>query len=217
VHVIDLSVPLDAATQTYPGDPAVRLTQHATIEQDGFNLMAVAMGSQSGTNVDAPFHFDAAGARIDEVPLELFVGTGVLVDARGKGPREQITVADVEPGAWGPGRIAVLHTGWSAHYGTPAYFDHPYLSAEACGWLLDRGVRTICLDTLNIDETPDEAHPGVGFPCHLLVAAIGGIVVENLTNLEAVDFPEPLISVLPLRLTGADGGPTRAVAIDLSH
>jgi kynurenine formamidase len=56
-----------------------------------------------------------------------------------------------------------------------------------------------------------------GDPCHLLVAAIGGIVVENLTNLEAVDFGEPLISVLPLRLTGADGGPTRAVAIDLSH
>jgi kynurenine formamidase len=215
--VIDLSVPLDAATQTYPGDPAVRLTQHATIERDGFNLMAVAMGSQSGTNVDAPFHFDATGARIDEVPLELFVGTGVLIDARGKGPREQITVADVEPGAWSPGRIAVLHTGWSAHYGTPAYFDHPYLSAEACAWLLERGVRTICLDTLNIDETPDDAHPGVGFPCHLLVAAIGGIVVENLTNLEAVDFGEPLISVLPLRLTGADGGPTRAVAIDLSH
>ncbi|MDX6216402.1 MAG: hypothetical protein QOG99_1986, partial [Frankiales bacterium] len=92
MRVIDLSVPLDAATQTYPGDPAVRLTQHATIERDGFNLMAVAMGSQSGTNVDAPFHFDATGARIDEVPLELFVGTGVLIDARGKGPREQITV-----------------------------------------------------------------------------------------------------------------------------
>jgi kynurenine formamidase len=217
VRVIDLSLALDAMTQTYPGDPAVRLTQHATIEQDGFNLLAVAMGSQSGTNVDAPFHFDASGARIDEVALELCVGTGELVDLRGKGPREQITIADVEGGAWGPGRIAVLHTGWSAHYGTPAYFDHPYLSAEACALLLERGVRTICLDTLNIDETPDELHPGVGFPCHLLVAAVGGVVVENLTHLEAVDFPEPLISVLPLRLTGADGSPTRAVAIDLSH
>jgi kynurenine formamidase len=217
VRVIDLSLPLDATTQTYPGDPEVRLTQHATVERDGFNLLAVSMGSQSGTNVDAPFHFDPAGARIDEVALELFVGTGVLVDVRGKRPREPITVADVEGGAWRPGRIAVLHTGWSAHYGTAAFFDHPYLSREACAWLLDQGVRTICLDTLNIDETPDDEHPGVGFPCHLLVAAVGGIVVENLTNLEAVDFPDPLISVLPLRLTGADGGPTRAVAIDLTH
>jgi kynurenine formamidase len=217
-RVVDLSLALDAGTQVYPGDPEVRLTPAATLAVDGFNLLAVAMGSQSGTNCDAPYHFLESGARIDEVPLPLFVGPGVLLDVRGKPPRSPITEADVAPwlDALAPGTIAVLHTGWSAHYGEPAYFDHPYLSAEACQALLDRGVRTICLDTLNIDETPDDQHPGAGFPCHLLVAQVGGIVVDNLTNLAAVDFPDPLLSVLPLRLTGADGGPTRAVAIEIT-
>jgi kynurenine formamidase len=82
--------------------------------------------------------------------------------------------------------------------------------------LLERGVKTFCLDTLNIDETPDNEHPGVGFPVYRFIAQVGGVVVENLTALEQVDFAEPFITVFPLRLTGADGAPTRAVAMDLT-
>ena len=82
--------------------------------------------------------------------------------------------------------------------------------ADACRALLDRGVRTIGLDTPSIDETPSAT-----YPCHHMIAAAGGVIVENLTNLAAVDFPDPFLSVLPLRLTGADGAPVRAVALDL--
>jgi kynurenine formamidase len=213
--VVDLSLPIDAGTQVYPGDPQVRFRVASTIEEHGFNLLHVEMGSQSGTNCDAPYHFLDSGARIDEVPLTLFAGPGIVVDVRGKPARAAITESDVAPylDSVAPGTIVLLHTGWPAYYGTPAYFDHPFLSAGACSALLDRGVRTFCLDTQNIDETPDADHPGVGFPVHLLIAEAGGIVVENLTGLEQIDF-DPLITVFPLRLTGADGSPTRAVAID---
>jgi kynurenine formamidase len=83
--------------------------------------------------------------------------------------------------------------------------------------LLVVGVRTFCLDVLNIDETPDDTHPGVGFPVHLLIAAVGGVVVENLAALEKIDFPDPFVTVFPLPLTGADGSPTRAVAIQFAE
>lgn len=214
-RVVDLSLPIDAGTQVYPGDPEVRFRVAATIETEGFNLLAVEMGSQSGTNCDAPYHFLASGPRIDEVALTRFVGPGVVIDVRGKEPRSAIDAADVEPylESVGPGSIVLFHTGWPAHYGTTSYFDHPFLGADACITLLQRGVRTFCLDTQNIDETPDADHPGVGFPVHLLIAEAGGIVVENLTGLEQIDF-DPLITVFPLRLTGADGSPTRAVAIE---
>jgi kynurenine formamidase len=215
--VVDLSLALDADTQIYPGDPQVELTQHSRIDVDGFNLLSVAMGSQSGTNCDAPYHFLDSGARIDEVPLELFVGTGVLIDVRAKAAREPITPEDVRPylDRLGPGVIVVFHTGWSRFYRRPEFFEHPYLDAEACRLLLAHGVRTFCLDAINIDETPDATHPGVGFPVHLLIAEAGGVIVENLTALEQIDFPDPLITVFPLRLTGADGGPTRATALDI--
>jgi kynurenine formamidase len=40
------------------------------------------------------------------------------------------------------------------------------------------------------------------------------VIVENLVGLGAIDFPEPLVSVLPLRIAGGDGAPARAVAIE---
>jgi kynurenine formamidase len=213
-RVVDLSVPLDDGTPVWPGDPPVRLTPAATVARDGYNLLAVHMGSQSGTHCDAPYHFDPGGPRIDELDLRLFTGPAILVDVRGLAARQAVGVADLGPWErFGPGTIVVLHTGWSAHRGTPRYADHPYLGADACRVLLDRGVRTIGLDTPNVDETP--AGPEAGYPCHRLIAAAGGVVVENLTNLEAVDFADPFVSVLPLRLTGADGAPVRAVALQL--
>ncbi|SOD75133.1 kynurenine formamidase [Jatrophihabitans sp. GAS493] len=215
-RVVDLSLPIDAHTQLYPGDPAVRFVPAATIERDGFNLLSVEMGSQSGTNCDAPYHFLESGARIDELDLALFTGPGVLIDVRGKPDRAAISAADVTPylDRLAAGSIVLLHTGWPEFYGTSRYLDHPYLSADACRVLLEGGVRTFCLDAMNIDETPNEQHPGVGFPVHHLIAEAGGVIVENLRGLDEIDF-EPLITVFPLRLTGADGAPTRAVAIEL--
>lgn len=213
-RVVDLSVPLDDRTPVWPGDPPVRLTAAATIARDGYNLLAVHMGSQSGTHCDAPYHFLAGGARVDALDLRLFTGPGVLVDVRGRPDRYPIGVADVAPylDRVGPGTIAVLHTGWSDHrIPTEDMHGHPYLGADACRALLDRGVRTIGLDTPNIDETPSAT-----YPCHHMIAEAGGVIVENLTNLAAVDFPDPFLSVLPLRLTGADGAPCRAVAMQLA-
>jgi kynurenine formamidase len=215
-RVVDLSVPLDDGTPVWPGDPPVRLTPAATILRDGYNLLAVHLGSQSGTHCDAPYHFDPDGPRIDELDLRLFTGPGVVVDLRGLPARHPIGVADLgPPSRFGTGTIVVVHTGWSSHRGTQHYAEHPYLGADACRALLDRGVRTIGLDTPNVDETPDATHAASDWPCHRMIAAAGGVVVENLTNLAAVDFPDPFLSVLPLRLTGADGAPVRAVALEL--
>lgn len=217
LRVVDLSVPVGPGTQVYPGDPVPRLEPHSTIAADGFNLLSVALGSQTGTHVDAPYHFEQDGDRIDAMDLRLFVGRGVVVDARGLGPRGTVQWGHVEPVAdrLGPGVVVLLWTGWSAHFGTPEYLDHPYLDAAACRRILDLGVRTIGIDAINLDETPDTEHPGVGYPCHHLIAGVGGVISENLRGLERLDFPDPLVCLLPLALEAADGAPVRAVALEL--
>ena len=216
-RVVDLSVPVGAGTVVYPGDPTPRFTVHSTVERDGFNLLHVEMGSQSGTHVDAPYHFEDDAPRIDEVPLERFLGPAVVVDARAAGARGRITWEYVEPVAdrLGPGTLVLLHTGWAARYGSPDYFDHPFLDAEACRRMLGLGVLTFCIDAINLDETPDEDHPGEGFPVHHLIARAGGVIGENLRNLELVDWPDPFVMCLPIRLQGADGAPTRTIAVEL--
>jgi kynurenine formamidase len=214
--VVDLTLPLDNATTVYPGDPASDIRTVGP-DEAGFHVTSIGVGSHTGTHCDAPFHFVADGAPINEVDLGLFAGPMVLVDVRGRADRSLIRADDVAPalGSLGPGTIAVLHTGWTQHYGSPRYFDHPFVAPEACEAILSTGARTIGVDAMSIDETVDDEHPGAGWPCHRLVLGAGGVLLENLAHLERVDFARAFLSALPLRLTGADGSPVRAAAFEL--
>lgn len=218
-RIVDLSHPVDDDTPVYPGDPVARFTPAATVAEDGYNVLHVRMGSQTGTHVDAPYHFLEDGARIDQLPLELFLGPAVLVDVRGKPPHGRIEWSDLEPYAdrLTPGRMLVLHTGWDEHWGTDAYFDHPFLTGDAAVRVVAAGVRTVALDALSLDETVLDGVPRDGFAAHFAVLGAGGVIVENLRNLDAVGTPEPVLSVLPLRFVGADGAPVRAVAFELDR
>lgn len=211
-RIIDLSVPVGTGTPVYPGDPAPRLSVHATVPRDGFNLLRVEMGSQTGTHVDAPYHFRDDAPRLHELDLTRFIGRGVVLDLRGLPPRTPITRDMLDPAGLGPGVIALICTGWSRFYGTEAYFDHPYLEVGACRAMLDLGVRTFCVDAANIDETPSD----LGYPVHHLIAQAGGVIGENFRNLELIDFPDPLVSCFPIALENADGAPVRAVACEVA-
>lgn len=217
VRVVDLSHPVTSETQVYPGDPVPHLEQHSTIARDGFNLMSVSMGSQSGTHVDAPFHFDDEGKRIDELALNLFVGPAVVLDCGDLEGRQEITIASLgdKLSAVQRGDIVLFKTRWSQFYGTDEYFNNPYLNADLVEHLLGLGVLTFGLDAINIDETPDDDHEGVGFPAHHLIAKAGGVICENLTNLEAIDFDRPIVSIMPMKFIGIDGAPVRAVAMQV--
>lgn len=217
VRVVDLSRAIDENTVVYPGDPVPHLEQHSIVSADGFNLMSVQMGSQSGTHVDAPYHFDDDTLRIDELPLDRFVGRGVVVDCTGVGARERITLGSVgtQLDDVSPGDIVLFHTGWARHYQSPEYFDNPFLDSALVEALLGRGVLTFGLDALNIDETPTDENPGEGFPAHHLIAKAGGVICENLCNIENITFADPFISILPLKFIGIDGAPVRAVAMEV--
>lgn len=217
VRVVDLSRPIDGSTVVYPGDPVPHLEQHSTVAADGFNLMSVQMGSQSGTHVDAPYHFDDNTLRIDEIPLDRFVGRGIIVDCTTVGPRERVTLESVgsQLDDVRPGDIVLFHTGWARHYQSHVYFDNPFIDAELVRNLLVRGVKTFGLDALNIDETPTEDNPGEGFPAHHLIAEAGGVICENLCNLDEITFANPFISILPIKFIGIDGAPVRAVAMEV--
>jgi kynurenine formamidase len=219
-RIVDLSVVLDQQTQVYPGDPRPTLSPATTIATHGYNLLSLEIGSQSGTHVDSPYHFHDDGDRLESCDLSLFTGPGVIVDVRGHNARERIGWEEIEPRGreLGSDRIAVLHTGWSdLHYGSSAYLDHPFLDGDACARMLELGVTTFVIDCISLDETAVDG-PSPQFSCHHQIAAAGGIIAENIINLEAVDWPRPWLSLLPIRLGGdADGAPCRAVALRLTE
>jgi kynurenine formamidase len=111
--------------------------------------------------------------------------------------------------------VAVLRTGWEERYGTPGYYDHPFLDRRAAQLILDAGVKTVAIDALNVDETLLEGEHPEGYPAHHAILGAGGVIAENLANLAAVDFSNPLFSLLPIKLGGSDGAPVRAVAMEI--
>jgi kynurenine formamidase len=211
-RLIDLSHPLTESVPIYPGDPDPRIFTATTVSADGYNLSHVHIGTQTGTHIDAPFHFRDHGATVDLMPLEITIGPAVVVPVPGKEPGEQISLADLEPheDRLAPGHIVLFATGWYEHVGTERFFDHPYLAADAGRAILDAGVRTIAIDTINADSTG-----GDEFPIHDMFADAGGFIAENLAGTAGLTpGVEPLLILLPLNLVGCDGSPVRAVALE---
>ena len=211
-RLVDLSLPLTETVPIYPGDPEPHIFTATTVADDGYNLSQVQIGTQTGTHIDAPFHFRDDGATVDHMPLELTMGPGVVVPVRGKMAGESITLADLEPHRerLEPGRIVLFATEWYQHAGAELFFAHPYLEAAVGEAVLEAGVRTIAIDTLNADLTGGEE-----FPIHDMFADAGGFIAENLAGTAALTpGVEPLLFLLPLNLVGCDGSPVRAAALE---
>lgn len=228
---MDLSVPLRTGMPVYPGDPEVRIEAALTMSGDGANVLALTMGTHTGTHADAPLHVNDGWASLDELPLGVFSGNAELVDVRGVESGRPITaghLAGIAPAgapAAGdprhPGRILLLRTGCAGAWGTEAYLEHPWLDAAAAQLIVDRGYRAVGLDALSVDPTPHTGSPASagdpGFPAHDILAGNGCIIVENLTGLEQVQDALKAgsaveVFLFPLSIPGADGAPIRAVA-----
>ncbi|MEO7745952.1 MAG: cyclase family protein [Actinomycetota bacterium] len=213
----DLSHPLRTGMPVYPGDPAVAVGQALTVDADGVNVLALHLGSQSGTHVDAPFHVDDALPDLDALPLERFVGPAVLLDVRDAAPRAELGERVLDPVAarLRPGVVLLVVTGWSRHWGTDDYLAHPWLSPELSQRVVDLGVRTVGIDALSVDVTPDGG--ATALPSHQVLCGAHVVIAENLTGLESLldaqrDGSAVGVSLLPLRIEHGDGAPVRAVA-----
>jgi len=204
-RIVDLSQPLGDGTPFFPGDGPVRVT---VLEQGSVNLSRIDFSVHTGTHMDAPFHFISGAESIDRIPLDRCMGPARLVDLRGIAAGAQIRREHLatRPEAPLDAHAVILHTGWSKQWGGPRYFsDHPCLAADAAQFLVDCGVYLVGVDMPSIDRAP--------YPAHQILLRAGVPIVENLANLEAIGADLFRIVVLPLKLTGRDGSPVRAVAV----
>ncbi len=225
MQIIDLSHTIHDEIQIYPGDPEPSIRRGLTHEKDYCHVDILTLGSHTGTHIDAPFHFLKEGEKIDELPVQRFVGDGVLVDVTGKSDRELIEPDDVEPyeNEIAAGDFVILKTGRDKYFGTSKYYFHPYLSPEGARLLLKMGVSLVGIDAMNVDPTyhgsrdsdpsaaalPDEEK--YGYPVHDILLGNDILIVENLCNLEKIKPVKGVYSFLPLKLKDSDGSPIRAV------
>lgn len=200
MQYVDLSVVMNEQTPVFPGDAPTKFEPANRLERDGCSDHYVSMNNHAGTHIDAPLHVIKDGKRLDEIPLEQFIGRGRLVTVGESG----FSVAALERAGVEPGDIVLFHTGMSERFYEPSYFqDYPAMSEEVARYLVERGVKMVGLDTGGADND--------GLHIHQILLDGGVLIIENLTNLKALQDKEFTVYALPVKWQ-LDGAPARVIA-----
>jgi arylformamidase len=202
---IDISVPIYSGMVYWPGDPPVRIERiHDLSRGDAANVSKLELGAHTGTHMDAPLHFFADGAGLDELPFEATIGpTRVIPIAH----PEVILPEELETHRLRAGERVLFRTRNSERCWKSNQFveDFVYISAAAAQFLVQRQVRTVGIDYLSVGGY---VHDGV--ETHRILLGAGIWLIEGL-NLAEVKPGRYELVCLPLRIVGADGAPARAI------
>jgi len=211
---IDLSHVVENGMVTYKGLPAPVICDFLTREKsretytDGteFQIGKIEMVGNTGTYLDSPFHRFADGEDLSDIGLERLVDLpAVVVPALGV---PEVDAGHFPDAAVLRGKAVLVHTGWSRHWGTEAYFEgYPGLTAAAARHLVDAGVALVGIDSHNIDLVHDLSRP-----VHTRVLGAGIPIIEHMTNLEAVPESGARLYAAPVKFRGFGTFPVRVFA-----
>lgn len=204
MSLIDVSVPLDITTPTYPGNtPFTIEPMMRTGRGDHANVSSLHMSAHAGTHVDAPWHSLDDGPRTESLSLDVLIGLArvVEIDARGG-----ITAGDLEPFQLAGQERVLLKTANSRLWSSPDFHqDFVGIAESGAKHLVACGVKLVGVDYLSV-----EVYKAPGAPAHHALLRAGVAIVEGL-NLRGVDPGLYDLTCLPLRIVGCDGAPARAV------
>jgi arylformamidase len=209
--ILDLTMPFSEKTIPVPGHPYPKLEPLTSLEKDGVRNTTMTISIHTGTHIDAPSHFIADGATIDEIPVDRFRRPGVCLDLRDVArPGEGITLEHLQNAGFDPskagGAILMLASGWTDHAweSERLYEANPYLAQDAAEALADAQP-----SALGLDFAVDDTEP---WPNHTILLGAGVLLIENLMRLPELPGEGFDVIALPLKLVGENGGPSRVVA-----
>ena len=205
---IDVTATLDSATTpVYEGDPPMHFEFKKDMRKgDPLTLSAYTLGAHSGTHVDAPMHFVATGASIDQVPLERFIGRARVIEI--PDTVQAIDAAELARHDWRGAPRILFRTrssvrGWMS---SPTFHrDFAYIAPDAAQLMADEGVLLVGIDYLSAEQF------GAPAPrAHQILLGKGIPIVEGL-SLAAVRGGDYDLIVLPMKVGGHEAAPARAV------
>jgi len=189
--IYDATLPVYPGMTVYPGDPEVSFSRIMKIESHGADVHGITMGTHTGTHIDAPAHFIKGGQTVEGIEPGILMGSSRLHCLEGIEKIEKSHLAGLKMSP----RI-IIKTGYLQD--RP---EHPLITPEAAGYLVEMGIGLLGLDTPSPDR-PD-------FPeSHSILLKAGIVIIENM-RLEHIPAGQYHLYCLPLLLLGMDGAPAR--------
>ena len=222
-RVTDMTHLFSPEFPTFSGNPGVEMVPYAEFDEDGYGAFMVTTDEHTGTHIDAPLHFSADGASVDEIPLESLVVPLCVIDIRARAAEDRdtrVTPDDIR--AWieahgdiPEGACVAMNSGWAAKVGTEAFrgdgsgLHFPGFHLEAAEMLMEEtGARVLAVDTLSLDHGPSP-----DFATHYAWLPSGRYGIECLAGLDEVPASGATLMVGAPRLRGGTGGQARVIAL----
>jgi arylformamidase len=196
--IIDLTKVLDENLPIYKedtySDPPLQIETWCTVQEQGYRVSRLSMGTQTGTHIDAPSHFVVNGATLDALPLQSLMGRYQYIDV------DQITQEKVKDlGLHWDKNVSILFLASSEH--SKSRISEELFSAllelPCPVWVIIYGIHVI-------------GHEPLYF--HKALAKVGKYLIEDLdeTMADQVEEDGELIA-LPMRLNNCTGSPCRVI------
>jgi len=211
--LIDLSHSIEHGMITYKGLPAPIICDYLSREESKnkyapgteFQIGKIEMVANTGTYLDCPFHRYADGHDLSQIQLEKLASLdAVLIEAEGI----QAIGKNFFEGKNISNKAVLVHTGWSKHWRTDAYFEnHPFLTAEAADYLVSQKVILVGIDSHNIDDTRGNTRP-----VHSALLKNEILIVEHMANLNLLKEKKFKFTAVPPKFVGVGTFPVRAFA-----
>ena len=205
MKVYDISRDLTPSMAVWPGDQPFERDWTSSIEKgDPANVGRMRLSLHAGTHADAPFHFRPEEATIDRLNLSIFVGPALVIDVGDVASIGADAIAGITEL---PPRV-LFRTLQSNRPDDQFDPEFPPVQPDLAPILAENGVVLIGTDSPSVDPFDSE-----GMTSHHVLADNGIHILENL-QLSRIKPGVYLLVAAPLKLTGMDGSPVRALLID---
>lgn len=198
----DLSPTIRPEIPVWPGDTPfqTRLTW-SIADGASVNLSAITTTPHLGSHADAPFHTEARGEGIADLPLDRYLGPCQVVKVPPMPLIEPRHVDGIDLA--NPGRILFKTESVRDRRAFPERFTA--LSPELAALLAEKGALLVGMDTPSVDPFDSKT-----LDAHHALFRGGVLILEGLV-LDGVPEGTYELIALPLKMAGLDASPVRAV------
>ena len=176
-------------------------------ENVSFEISQIEFQSSIGTYLDSPYHRYANKRDISQIRLDEVILEGLVVDLRGQHAWDKMDAEILNDTIDLQGKAVLFNFGWDHYWGTDQYHSYPFISKKVVEHLVEKGVKLVGVDTINIDNSKDLTRPA-----HSLFLQNDILIVENLTNLEQLHGKTFRFFAVPIKAKKVTAMPIRAFA-----
>jgi arylformamidase len=203
MKIIDISMELNEKTIVWIQDEQPKLIPIARIPKAPINFTWLDFGAHAGTHVDAPFYLFNEKWKSDEIPFDVLICDCQVIDLTDVD--NYITAEDLKKHKIISSRI-LLKTKNSLDSMEKYNPKHIALSEDGANYLRNLGIKLIGYDYQSFERDG-------GVNIHRIFMEKDIIALDNL-RLKDTEEKEYKLICLPIKVTGIDAAPSRAILIE---